>query len=161
LVPLPRAIPVGEKERRDLLTILSSTPATLRALVAGLGDEEARRRHGPPDEWSVSEIAAHLVDAEQAWLQRRIRLMAEQDHPRLPYYPDLDYTRPGLPESLEEFAGLRQANVAYLEALPPPDWRRRGTHERWGEITITWAVRHIAAHDAEHLAQLSRVLARA
>src|SRR5919198_6680366 len=128
---LARLIPAREKERNDLLTILRSTPTTLEALTAEVSDENAHHRGDQPDEWSVSEIAAHLVDAEQAWLQRRIRLMAEQDHPRLPYYPDLDYTRPGLPESLEEFGGLRQANVAYLEALPPPDWRRRGPHERW------------------------------
>jgi hypothetical protein len=103
---------------------------------------------------------AHLVDAEQAWMSRRIKLMAEQDEPPLPYYPDADYTKPTLQESLSEFARRRDENLAYLETLPPPAWRRRGIHPRWGEITITWAVRHIAAHDAEHLAQLSRGLPR-
>ena len=157
---LARLIPAREKERNDLLTILRSTPTTLEALTAEVSDENAHHRGDQPDEWSVSEIAAHLVDAEQAWLQRRIRLMAEEDHPRLPYYPDLDYTKPRLRQSVGEFARARQANVAYLESLLLADWGRRGTHERWGEITVTWAVRHIAAHDAEHLAQLSRRLAR-
>ena len=154
-------IPAGRKERTDLLAILSSTPTTLQALTAGLSDEVARRRQEPPDEWSVAEIAAHLVDAEQSWLSRRVRLMREQDEPDLPYYPDPDYAKPALAESLNEFNRLREANLAYLESMQPTDWRRRGTHVRWGPISITWAVRHVAAHDAEHLAQLARRLARA
>jgi hypothetical protein len=157
---LPHAMRPGEKERLDLITMLRSTPATLNALTAGLTDEAARRHPPPPDEWSTSEIAAHLVDAEQAWMSRRIKLMAEDDEPPLPYYPDADYSIPTLQESLSEFGHLRDENLAYLETLPAAAWRRRGTHPRWGDISITWAVRHIAAHDAEHLAQLSRQLPR-
>jgi DinB superfamily len=148
----------GDKERLDLITILRSTSATLNALLAGVGEQEARRGTGVPDEWSTAEIVAHLVDAEQAWLTRRIRLMAEEQRPTLRYYPDEDYSKPALRESLAEFERLRESNVVYLESLPAAAWKRHGTHQRWGDITITWAVRHIAAHDAEHLAQLSRSL---
>jgi hypothetical protein len=84
----------------------------------------------------------------------------EEDRPPLPYYPDADYSKPGLRESLGEFNRMREANVAYLESLEPEAWRRHGDHERWGDITVTWAVRHVAAHDAEHLAQLAQRLLR-
>jgi uncharacterized damage-inducible protein DinB len=153
-----RDMPPGEKERSDLLTILLATPETLTALTAKLTDKDANRREQPPDEWSIAEIAAHLLDAEQSWLERRVRLMKEQDDPFLPYYPDLDLNRP-LQRSLAELRAARAKNVAYLEALAPADWERPGNHERWGPITILWAVRHIAAHDAEHLAQIGRRVA--
>ena len=84
-----------------------------------------------------------------------MRLMKEQDGPFLPYYPDLDLNQP-LAWSVGEVTRSRSENVAYLETLDPVDWDRGGNHERWGPITILWAVRHIAAHDAEHLAQIAR-----
>ncbi len=145
----------AEKQRVDLLTILRSTPDTLRGLTGGLSDPAARRGESAED-WSVAQVAAHLVDAERAWFSR-IRLMREQDHPLLVYFPDLDITRPDLSESLAEIERRRQETVAYLEGLKPAEWRRGGDYKgRWGEITIAWAARHLAAHDAGHLAQIAR-----
>ncbi len=148
---------LAEKERLDLLTVLRSTPETLRGLVRGLSDAEARRGQSE-DDWCVSQIAAHLVDGEESWF-KRIRLMREEERPRLVWYPDRDLVAPGLAESLAEVEKLRGETVAYLEGLQPPDWRRGGDYPgRWGAITISWAARHLAAHDAAHLAQIARRL---
>jgi|ERR671937_63245 uncharacterized damage-inducible protein DinB len=151
------------KDHTDLLTVLRSTPISLRALLLGMSDEDASRAGPvPEDEWSPAAIAYHLVHAEEAWLERRVRTMAEQDDPYLPYYDDPDYSRPPpLAESLADIERRRAASVAYLEALPDEAWTRTGRHERWGPITIAWAISHVAAHDAEHLAQIARRLAPA
>ena len=146
------------KDHTDLLTVFRSTPVTLRALLQGISDEDASRPGpGPEDEWSPAAIAYHLVHAEEAWLERRVRMMAEQVDPYLPYYDDPDYSRPPrLTESLADFERRRMASVAYIEALPGEAWSRTGRHERWGPVTIAWVISHVAAHDAEHLAQIAR-----
>jgi hypothetical protein len=146
------------KDHADLVTVLRSTPVTLHALLRGISDEAASRPGPvPDDEWSPAAIAYHLLHAEEAWLERRVPMMAEQDDPYLPYYDDPDYSRPpALTESLADFGRRRAASIAYIESLPDGAWTRSGRHERWGPITIGWAISHVAAHDAEHLAQFAR-----
>lgn len=135
--------------------MLRSAPHTLEPLVSDLADERLRRKDGA-DGWSIPEIVAHLVDGEQAWF-RRVRLMVEEDHPIMDRFPNLDYTKPTLQESMHVFRTLRQADVAYLDGLAPEQWGRGGVHSHWGEIDVLWAARHLAAHDADHLAQIARL----
>lgn len=133
--------------------MLRSAPDTLSALVHGLDDEEAGRRVG--EEWSIREIVAHLVDGEWAWFTR-IRRMATEERPRMEVFPNADYTKPSLEESLSAYIRSRAEDLNYLESLTPEQWARSGQHELWGDIDILWAARHLAAHDAEHLSQLAR-----
>lgn len=135
--------------------MLRSAPDTLTALTTGLTDDTLGRRSGE-GEWSVPEIVAHLVDGEWAWFTR-IRRMATEEQPRMDRFPDADYSRPSLHESVTRFARDRGQDVDYLESLPAADWARSGRHQIWGEIDILWAARHLAAHDAEHFAQIARI----
>jgi uncharacterized damage-inducible protein DinB len=149
-----------ETSHADLLTILRATPVTLDGLLRGVS--EARTNQPGPSEddaWSIAAIVCHLVTAEEAWLVRRVRLMAEQDNPFLPYYDDPDYTRPpALSESLTDFRQRRAESTAYIESLTDQAWSRPGQHVYQGPITIGWTISHIAAHDAEHLVQIARRL---
>jgi uncharacterized damage-inducible protein DinB len=142
------------KEQSDVLTMLRSAPATLTVLVSGLDDEVARRPVG--DEWSISEIVAHLVDGERAWFTR-IRRMATEDGPLMEMFPNADYSSPSLAESLSGYERDRAQDLDYLESLAPEQWARPGRHESWGDVDILWAARHLAAHDAEHFAQIARL----
>ena len=135
--------------------MLRSAPDTLGALVGGLDEPAVRRRPGG-GEWSVAEIVAHLVDGEWAWF-RRIRRMAVEEQPEMEVYPDADYKKPSLQESLVRYRDARAEDLAYLEGLTPETWARSGRHELWGDVDILWAARHLAAHDAEHLAQIARI----
>jgi hypothetical protein len=145
------------KERQDVLRMLAATPDTLRVVAGTLSDDAAARRPDP-EEWSAGEVVAHLVDAEVSWF-KRIHLMVDEDRPRLVWYSNPDYSLPPLRESLDTFLRMRTEDVAYLEALPERAWERTGDHEHWGHIDVIWAGRHLAAHDADHLAQISRAVA--
>src|SRR5688500_4279327 len=48
---------------RDPLAVLEATPKRIAAFIAGRGAADLRRSPGP-GRWSVSEIIAHLADAE-------------------------------------------------------------------------------------------------
>lgn len=145
------------KEQVDLLVRLRNAPATLAALVAGVDSDQARSSTAE-GEWSISEIVAHLVDGEQAWF-KRVRLMLEQDHPRMESFPNLDYSKSALEDSLQEYRRLRMSDVESLGKLSPDLWQRGGTHSVWGKIDIYWVARHLAAHDTEHFAQIARLRA--
>lgn len=89
--------------------MLRSAPGTLTALVHGLDDEEAGRRTG--EEWSIREIVAHLVDGEWAWFTR-IRRMAIEERPRMEVFPNADYTKPSLDESLSAYIRSRAEDLS-------------------------------------------------
>ncbi len=142
------------KEQSDILVMLRSAPGTLTALVSGLSEDAARWHVG--EEWSIAEILAHLVDGEWAWFTR-IRRMATEDRPLMEMFPNADYSIPSLDESLTAYVRNRAQDLDYLESLAPEQWGRPGRHEFWGDIDILWAARHLAVHDAEHLAQIARL----
>jgi DinB superfamily len=142
------------KEQWDVLTMLRSAPATLTGLVSGLGEDLARRQVG--EEWSIAAIVAHLVDGEWAWFTR-IRRMATEEQPLMEMFPNADYSGRSLGESLTGYVRNRAQDLDYLESLAPARWARRGRHELWGDIDVLWAARHLAAHDAEHFAQIARL----
>src|SRR3954471_18545889 len=48
---------------REPIAVQAATAATLDGLIAGVSAADLRRRPAP-DRWSVSEIVAHLADAE-------------------------------------------------------------------------------------------------
>lgn len=72
------------ESQAELLDTYRATPTTLRALLHGVTDEQARARAGAND-WSIIEVVAHLADAEDTATER-VTLMVQQDRPRLASY---------------------------------------------------------------------------
>src|SRR5258707_13490180 len=64
---------LGHSQGKDPLRLLVAAPAKLAALIKGKNKKQLSRRPAP-DKWSVSEIMAHLADAEIAtsWRLRQI-----------------------------------------------------------------------------------------
>ncbi|HEU4690351.1 MAG TPA: DinB family protein, partial [Vicinamibacterales bacterium] len=63
---------------------------------------------------------------------------------------------------LDEFALLRRENLSQLESmnLTEADFERRGRHPELGVVTLGQLLATWVAHDLDHVAQISRVLAR-
>ena len=63
---------------------------------------------------------------------------------------------------LDEFAALRRRNLEELRALEltPGDLDRPGRHPELGPVTLRQLLATWAAHDLDHVMQISRVLAR-
>ena len=161
---------VTEFQLADAVAVLTRTPATLDALLRGLPDIWARRDEGrnPKGEetWSAFDIVGHLIAGERHDWMPRARIILEKGETR-PFDPfdrfaqERESRGKSLEQLLDEFARLRQENLAALQALnlQPEDFSRRGTHPALGvtklsELLATWAV-----HDLTHLHQLSRVMA--
>jgi len=136
--------------------LIGSAEATLDVIALLLGDisEEVRNT---PGTWNIAEILNHLLDAEGRYFARVRRLRRERQ-PQMKVMPDADVTRLTALQAWKLFYELRQRHIRLLRSLKPGEWRRSGTLTPLGKVTIAGVVRHMAAHDAAHAAQIARRL---
>jgi hypothetical protein len=148
------------------IAVLERTPAVLRALLEGLPEAWTHRNEGP-DTWSPFDVVGHLVDGEERDWMVRARVILEQGTART--FEPFDRFRhlrrnvgEPLGELLDQFAGLRAGNLRELEALEltPERLLVEGTHPELGRVTLGQLLATWVAHDASHLAQIGRVMAK-
>jgi hypothetical protein len=148
---------------QDLLDAYRATPETLQALLRNYSHERAVPTRGGEEDWSVVEVICHLRDSEEASLQRT-RLMRDQSNPMLSARDpaklavELNYASTSLDSALSAFLRFRADHIQELTGLRAEQWERTGEHPSVGQITISGMIAHLVAHDAIHLAQISRQL---
>ncbi len=140
-------------EPGDLIGSCEATLDTLSLLLRDLSEEIAKT----PGNWSIAEVLNHLLDTEKRNLGRVPR-MRREDRPAMRIMPDPDYTRLPALKAWTQFYELRKSHLRLLRSLNPPEWRRSGTLAPVGKVFIAGLVRHMAAHDAMHTAQIARGL---
>lgn len=136
--------------------LISSCEATLDTLGLLMGDisEEVQDREGA---WTIAQILNHLLDTERRYYGRVSRMRREH-RPKMLIMPDPDYNKLSPLRAWTRFYELRRRHLRMLRLLKPDEWRRSGTLTPVGRITIASLVRHMAAHDAMHTAQIARRL---
>lgn len=147
---------------KDPIAMQREAAQTITSLIAGM-PEEILRRPPAPGKWSIGAILAHLAEDElvTSW---RYRQMIEHNGATLPGFDQDQWARLGDYESwtvrdaLEMFRLLREANLRMLARLTPEEWQRHGIHAERGRITVEDLARHMAAHDRNHILQVSRLL---
>jgi hypothetical protein len=147
------------------LSILRDTPGRLRDLASGL--TEARLRAAPePDEWSVTEIVAHLRSCADVWGDA-IEAIAATDHPTIravgpvTWIRNTDYRELKFAVSLQAFTKQRGRLLALLEQLPDDGWSRSATVLGGGrpvEITIHSYADRLARHERTHWRQTAKTV---
>ena len=153
-------------EVHEAVAILSRTPATLDAILRGLPDGWIDAHEGG-DTWSPFDVVGHLIHGERTdWLPRaRIILERGESQPFEAFDRFAQFAESKgrtLASLLDEFAELRQQNLAALTALAPTDadLDRRGRHPALGVVTLRQLLATWVAHDLDHISQIARVLAR-
>jgi uncharacterized damage-inducible protein DinB len=136
--------------------LIGSCEATLDTLGLLIGDmsEEVQDSNGA---WTIAQILNHLLDTERRYYGR-VRRLRRELRPKMRIMPDPDYTKLSALKAWSRFYDLRRRHLRMLRALKAEDWRRSGTLTPIGRITIASLVRHMAAHDAMHSAQIARRL---
>ena len=122
--------------------------------------EDWLHREPGAGEWSVHKAISHLPDVEiQAYAPRLTRALDEDE----PLFSDFNGTawlqanyRPQEPlqSILGEFRQQREQELAILTGLTDQQWRRGGTHETAGRMTVEYLAERMYWHTLEHTTQV-------
>ena len=150
----------------DSVEVLRRTPATLRALLAGLDDTWIQATEGP-NTFSPFDVVGHLIDGEETdWISRARIILARRPNLTFePYDRFRHYARNRdrtLASLLDEFTRLRAANLELLTTwnLTARELDLPGDHPSLGRVTLRQLLAAWVVHDLGHIAQISRVMAK-
>jgi hypothetical protein len=150
-------------EGKQPLAVQAATAKKLERFIKGVPTSKLRKRPAP-DKWSVSEIVAHLADAEIVGGFRMRLILGAPGTPIAAFDQDSwvtsgHYAKRDPRKSVEQFRVLREANLALLKSLTPEQWKHYGMHSERGQETIEHIVLMFAGHDINHLQQIEKILA--
>ena len=149
------------------MAVLERTPAALDAMLRGLPEDWTRKNEGEGT-WSVFDVVVHLINCEKTDWVVRARTILESKDGEVREFPPFDRwgeiresRSKTIGEVLDTFARLRAENLARVGSwrLGPEQLAMRGRHPALGEVTLSELMATWAAHDLNHLHQISRVMA--
>ncbi|HRC84968.1 MAG TPA: DinB family protein [Thermoanaerobaculia bacterium] len=152
-------------ELDEALAVLERTPAVLAALLAGLQEGWIQATEGEGT-WSPYDVVGHLIHGERTdWVPRARQILVGDNRPFEPFDRTAQFQESAgrsLGELLAELAELRRENLAALAAmrLDEQDLSRQGLHPELGEVTLAQLLATWVVHDLDHVAQISRTLAK-
>ncbi len=154
---------VSYLDGKQPLAVQAATAKKIDRLIKGVSPAKLRKRPAL-DKWSVSEILAHLADAEIVVGFRMRLILGAPGTPIAAFDQDSwvmsgHYEKRNSQKSFEQFRAVREANLALLKSLTPDQWKHYGMHSERGQETIEHIVRMFAGHDINHLKQIEGILA--
>ncbi len=148
------------------LEILEETPGVLRSLLQNLSREWLMSDEGD-NTWSPMQVLAHLIYCEdEDWMARAEVILSgasEQIWQPFDRFAHLKlYANEDLPTLLDLFEKKRKANLESLRSydLKADDLEKEGSHPAFGRVTLSQLLATWTVHDLNHLAQISRVMAK-
>ena len=150
----------------EAMAILARTPSTLDVLLRGLPASWTLAHEGG-ETWSPFDVIGHLIHGEQVdWIPRAKIILTHGDTRAFDRFDRLAQFAASagrtLPNLLDDFARLREANLRELGALnlTNADLDRVGRHPELGVVTLRQLLATWVTHDLDHIMQIARVLAR-
>ena len=150
----------------DAIAVLTRTPATFRALLAGLSDAWIRCDEGP-ETFTPFDNVGHLIQGERAdWIPRTRIILTQGANRKFELFDRLAHARASqgktMAQLLDEFAELRAANIATLRSLRISEQQMslEGEHPKFGRVTLRQLLATWVTHDLGHIAQTTRVMAK-
>ena len=153
---------LGYLEGNQPMDILSTYPRKIAKLVKGISKKKLAKRPAA-DKWSVTEILAHLADAEIVH-GFRIRLILGASGTPIQGFDQDEWAKfsnyaahdPNL--SLEAYRLNRERLLLLLQGLPKEAWDRYGMHSERGKETVTRVTEMMAGHDINHFKAIRGIL---
>lgn len=156
---------IGLAGDRDPWTALAATPAQLQSLVAGATARELAWTTSPA-RWSITQIVAHLADAEIVIAWRIRSVLASDGIAMQPFDQDewataFKYGTADAAAAAALFGALRMSTLALLKTVDRDRLDHAGRHAERGRESIGHIMRMYMGHDLNHLGQIERLLAEA
>ncbi len=149
---------------QDPLDVLRNTPGEAAALF-GRSAPEQQNEPWAPGKWTPLEILAHLSLTEWVFGYRTRVLLCDPTPVLHPIEQErwLDRCGTGIGDAadhIQDFAGLRRANLRTWCSLTEEELERTAYHEGAGrDMSLGFLLRLLAGHDLNHLGQIRTALA--
>lgn len=148
------------------IEILARTPAVLEAMLKDVSADWTTSNEGG-ETWSAFDVLGHLVHGEKTdWIPRaEIILSDAPDKTFEPFdrFAQFEESRGKTSaQLLDEFKSWRKRNIGVLRSknLTAEDLNKKGVHPAFGEVTLAQLLAAWTVHDLDHVAQISRVMAK-
>lgn len=148
------------------IEILERTPGLLFAMLQGISTDWTSNNEGG-ETWSVFDIVHHLIHGEKTdWIPRMDIILSDSTDKAFEPFDRLgnfeDSKSKTLSQLLDEFKTLRKQNIDYLlsKKLIGQHLGAKGIHPAFGEVTLSQLLATWTVHDLNHIAQISRVMAK-
>ena len=147
--------------RRELLERFRTGPGKLERSIDGLSENELEFRPAA-GKWSIREIVIHLSDSEIEGAHRIRKVLGDDNAILASYDQDkwaarLNYAKRNLNNAIELFRLLRKSTAELFEGLTEEDWKRTGTHDERGKMTLSDLLKLYAKHCDDHVAQIRQI----
>jgi rubrerythrin len=150
---------LGRRRAEEIVAILQESPMALQQALDGVS-EDTLRRYPTPDEWCMKEIAGHMVDVTELFLERlRIMLTSETPpsiRPPTPPWRMLEgkgYPDTPVQEIVERFQAVTEQALSRIRVLQSQDWLRLGL-QRGKPCNLLDVGTWLANHNKAHLKQI-------
>lgn len=148
------------------IEILERTPDVLIAMLHNLSADWTSKNEGG-ETWSVFDIVGHLIHGEKTdWIPRMEIILSDKPDKTFKPFDRLaqfeESKGKSLTQLLDEFKRLRNRNIEQLRSknLTDQNCEEKGIHPAFGEITLSQLISTWTVHDLNHIAQISRVMAK-
>ncbi|HWD89309.1 MAG TPA: DinB family protein [Mucilaginibacter sp.] len=125
-------------------------------------DEKQLTREPEPGKWSIKDNIAHLVSYQPVFIGR-VHQMLKGGTPSFNAYkadnePDFLHARElSLIELMNRLNGNRRQILELITNLPDDELLLKGTHPKFGEMTITEWTEFFLLHETHHLFTIFRL----
>jgi uncharacterized damage-inducible protein DinB len=151
-------------KRPALIQQIAETPASLRAALNGLNEQELDTPYRPGG-WTVRQVAHHVPDSHlNAYI--RFKLAVTEEAPAIKTYQEklwaeLDDVRTAPIEiSLQLLEALHHRWVKFLQSLKPADFARQLNHPEHGLMKVDDLLQLYAWHGRHHVAHITSLRQR-
>ncbi len=148
------------------LEILERTPDVLITMLEDISTDWTLVNEGG-DSWSAYDILGHLIHGEKTdWIPRAEIILSNNTDKTFTPFDRLaqveDSKGKSLSQLLTEFKTLREINIEYLRSkkITDKNLEEKGIHPAFGEVTLSQLLSTWVVHDLNHIAQISRVMAK-
>lgn len=145
--------------------LIRYTTQAIGHALHGLSHADATTLRDGPDGWTVTEIVCHLRDFAVIFHERTQRILHEDtptltphDHEQMAR--DQAYNAQDVHAVYAEMLPVFEGLAAFYEGLQDADWARTGIHPEQGSFSLTKSLLQVGLHNANHLEQITRVLAQ-
>jgi len=148
------------------IEILQRTPDTLILMLKDISPEWTTGNEGA-ETWNVYDIVGHLIHGEKTdWMARTELILSDNVNKTFESFDRFAQFEESkgktLNQLLNEFKMLREKNIEQLlsKKLTDKQMEEKGVHPVFGDVTLSQHLSTWVVHDLNHIAQISRVMAK-